>query len=87
MIGRPIHLLLIAADCDLRGFIKAPIRGLVQASNRLPTGAAEVTVNQRTGELLLPACELEPVRLELVATRAALVQRLPLCDERAKLFL
>jgi hypothetical protein len=50
-------------------------------------GAAEVTVNQRMGELLLPACELEPVRLELVATRAALVQRLPLCDERAKLFL
>jgi hypothetical protein len=50
-------------------------------------GPAEVTVNQRMGEQLLPACELEPVRLELGWARAALVQRLPFCDECAELFL
>jgi len=50
-------------------------------------GAAKVTVDQRVGELLLPARELEPVRLELVAAGAALTQRLPLCDEHPDRFL
>jgi len=45
-------------------------------------GAGKVTVDQREGELPLPACELEPVRLELVAARVALVQRLSLDDVR-----
>jgi len=44
---------------------------------------AKVTVDQRMGELLLPARKLEPVRLEFVATRIALMQSLPLCDEQA----
>ncbi len=44
---------------------------------------AKVTVDQRMGELLLPARELEPVRLEFLAASVALVQRLPVCDERA----
>jgi hypothetical protein len=38
------------------------------------------------GELLLPAHELEPVRLELGAVRFARVQRLPFCDEHADRF-
>jgi hypothetical protein len=43
-----------------------------------------VTVEQRPRELLLPTNELEPVRLELVARRVALVERLPLCGQPAK---
>lgn len=39
------------------------------------------------GEQLLSAGELEPVRLELPAARADLVQCLPFCDECAELFL
>jgi hypothetical protein len=50
-------------------------------------GAPKVTVDQRMGKLLLPTHELESIRLELVAARVALVQRLPLCDERADRFL
>jgi hypothetical protein len=38
------------------------------------------------GELLLPAHELEPVRLEFGAVRVARVQRLPLCNEHADRF-
>jgi hypothetical protein len=37
-------------------------------------------------ELLLPAHELEPVRLELVAAGVVLSQPLPLCDEYAHRF-
>jgi hypothetical protein len=43
-----------------------------------------VADDQRTRELLLPAHELEPVRLELVVSRVARVQRLPLCNEHAE---
>ena len=39
----------------------------------VPFRTAKVTVDQRMGELLLPARELEPVRLELVAARVALM--------------
>jgi hypothetical protein len=49
----------------------------------VPFRKAKVTVDQRMGELLLPARELEPVRLEFVAARVALMQCLPLCDEQA----
>jgi hypothetical protein len=45
--------------------------------------ATNVAVDQRIGELLLPAHELEAVRLEFLAARVALVQRLSLCDEHA----
>jgi hypothetical protein len=56
-------------------------------SGGLGFGAAKETVDQRVGKLLLPARELEPVRLEFVSARVALVQRLPLCDEDADRFL
>jgi hypothetical protein len=55
----------------------------LRVSNRLPIGAANLTVDQRMRELLLLARELEPVRLELVIARVALPQRLPLCDGTA----
>jgi len=38
----------------------------------LSIGVAKVTVDQRMAELLLPAHELEPVRLELVAAGVVL---------------
>ncbi len=44
---------------------------------------AEITVDQRVGELLLPARELDPVGLEFVTACSAIVQRLPFFDERA----
>jgi hypothetical protein len=49
--------------------------------------AANVMVDQRLRELLLLARELEPIRLELVTARVALLQSLPLCDEHADRFL
>jgi hypothetical protein len=47
----------------------------------------KVTVDQRMGELLLPADELEPVRLELVPARLVHVQRLSRRDEHEECFL
>jgi hypothetical protein len=43
-----------------------------------------VTVDQGTGELLLAADQPQPVRFELVADGAALVQLLPLGDEHTE---
>jgi len=50
-------------------------------------GVAKVAVDQRMGELLLPARQFESVRLEFVAARVAVAQCLPLCDEHADSFL
>src|SRR6266516_3424571 len=50
-------------------------------------GAVNIAVDQRMGELLLPAHQLEAVRLEFAAARVTLVQRLSLCDEHADRFL
>jgi hypothetical protein len=44
---------------------------------------AKATVDQRAGELLLSADELEPVRLELVAACVLRMQRLSRRDEHA----
>jgi hypothetical protein len=50
-------------------------------------GVAKVAVDQRMGELLLPARQFESVRLEFVAARLAVAQCLPLGDEHADSFL
>ena len=47
----------------------------------------KATIDQRMGELLLPADELDPVRFELVAARVVRVQRLSRRDEHANYFL
>jgi len=56
-------------------------------SGKSVISGAKATIDQRAGELLLSADELEPVRLELVAARVVRVQRLSRRDEHADYFL